>query len=259
VVENAIYVPVGGPFRILGRQGLCMAFSWSLHFSTVAFLMLLSNLPPVPPPPPPWEPPEPPITLLVPPPAAPPVAPATQVPTTIEPLAGFCEDMPPPGRPINSGDVKFAPGGIQMQLADPDRRIEAVLNEHHGYVAFSSSVEEGRLEFVLAAPNWQRVDIIGSYVPAENYCSFTVKGNWPLLARIAAQKGIAHISWSYIAFDRTMCRAIRNTIREFAGGRGIGCVRCARLRFASGGVGFSVGAIGPCEAEPGAGAPKVNR
>jgi len=180
-----------------------------------------------------------------------------QVESRIEAPATPDEDIPRLGDQISSDDVKLA--SLQLELVDPAAQIEAVLNKHHGYVAFSFSVEEGRLESVFAAPNWRREPIIGPYVPAEKYCSFTMRGYWPLLARIAAEEGIAHISWSYIAFDRTMCARIRDMIREVAGRNGIGCARHARLRFDSGGAGFSVVAIKPCEAEAGAGAVKANR
>lgn len=165
------------------------------------------------------------------------------------------EETPSTGNPISPDEVQL--DRESLELVDPAGQVEEVLSAHNGSLAFGVPDEEGHLEHIFKAPGWTRKSISG-YVPAEMYCSFTMAPPWAIAVRIAGEKGVPSNSIAYVVFERSMCNNLWRMIREFAGQKGIGCVKHTTIRFDSGNekLGFSILDLKKCDGEPG---PKQGR
>lgn len=159
-------------------------------------------------------------------------------------------EVPSKGNPISADEVQL--DRESLELVDPAGQVEEVLSTHDGSVGFSVPDEEGHLQHIFQAPNWTPLNISG-YIPAERYCSFTMVPPWAIATRIANANGLPRNSIAYVIFERSMCNNLWRMIREFAGQKGIDCVKHTKLRFdlANEKLGFSILDLNKCEGQQG--------
>ena len=168
----------------------------------------------------------------------------TQIPRSIPE-----QESPSKSNPISADEVEL--DRESLELVDPGGQVEEVLSAHDGSIAFSLPDAEGHLQHIFQAPYWRSQNISG-YIPAERYCSFTMVPPWNIARQIANANGLPGNSIAYVIFERSVCNNLWRMIREFAGQKGIDCVKHTRLRFDSTNekLGFSILDINKCEGSP---------